>query len=752
MASVELSGGSGSIGHHESWSIRTAATPVCVGDSAGAVGSASVSAHATATTRYAKDNALSIVHPAVGTFEGRVSELSVRGSRADLSAVDVRRRLVADRSVGPTLEALITASFGDEYSESSLGQYLAYASDGSVFITHRNLSLVLKYNAAGELVSTIATSGSGDGQVSSPYGIALDPDGSVWVADGGNRRVQKFTTTDGVTYSYAYKFGSAGTGNGQFGSNSPVGLAVDQSTRAIYAVDPGNNRVQKFTTADSGASYSYSTKWGSSGSANGQFSSPTQIAVDASGNVYVSDAGNNRIQKFNSSGSYTTKWTGSGVIAVHGSSIYVATNSNFYRYSLTGALELDLTGYLVDGFLVRALASNDLHVAVVLRRGDVTNPATRHRGIGILLGKPTLHAVVDYYIRTCDAETPIVWDATDNPEVTFEAWEGNVWAKIKELCPAFGIELAVVDGSYIFRDIGSQSITLGNTTPATLSPTETRSGRQINIGVRNPAANDETVFWDANEQGRTLEVGAGQRITHVLATPHSPIGVLEPVHASSLPVGPGEYYVVDSAGLPLTPTQWADSGAEVIAKVTGIHTLEVTLIGPFNPIDGFTGPFKFATGVEATDTPAFSLVGPGVEVSPRTLELLTGANPETVAQQVAFSVNHPFIDTLERAYNRGVWSANVSSSGDVTVTFDIPVSKLNGLGLTEGAVFESEGSKYRIVEVAWGNLRATITATRHVTLGDVDTAWAGQSIATSDAFWSGYSFADRKIQPLLTER
>src|SRR5690606_3626210 len=103
---------------------------------------------------------------------------------------------------------------------------------------------------------------------------------------------------------------------------------------------------------------------------------------------------------------------------------------------------------------------------------------------------------------------------------------------------------------------------------------------------RNPAANDETVFWDANEQGRTLEVGAGQRITHVLTTPHSPIGVLEPVHASSLPVAPGEYYVVDSAGLPLTPTQWADSGAEVIAKVTGIHALEVTLIGPFNPIDG----------------------------------------------------------------------------------------------------------------------------------------------------------------------
>src|SRR5262245_30897493 len=50
------------------------------------------------------------------------------------------------------------------------------------------------------------------------------------------------------------------------------------------------------------------TKWGSPGSGDGQFSKPAGIAVDGSGNVYVADTGNNRIQKFTNTGTFLTKW------------------------------------------------------------------------------------------------------------------------------------------------------------------------------------------------------------------------------------------------------------------------------------------------------------------------------------------------------------------------------------------------------------------------------------------------------------
>ena len=56
------------------------------------------------------------------------------------------------------------------------------------------------------------------------------------------------------------------------------------------------------------------TSWGSYGSANGQFDSPSDIAVDSSGNVYVVDMSINRVQKFNSDGNFITSWGEHSVI------------------------------------------------------------------------------------------------------------------------------------------------------------------------------------------------------------------------------------------------------------------------------------------------------------------------------------------------------------------------------------------------------------------------------------------------------
>jgi DNA-binding beta-propeller fold protein YncE len=61
----------------------------------------------------------------------------------------------------------------------------------------------------------------------------------------------------------------------------------------VYVADAGNNRIQKFSSSGT-----LITMWGSLGTGNGQFSNPSGVAVDASGNVYVADTFNNRIQVF----------------------------------------------------------------------------------------------------------------------------------------------------------------------------------------------------------------------------------------------------------------------------------------------------------------------------------------------------------------------------------------------------------------------------------------------------------------------
>lgn len=220
------------------------------------------------------------------------------------------------------------------------------------------LALVLLLPATAQTYSYVSqwgTAGTGSGQFNTPYGVALDSSGNVYVCDVANNRIQKFTGTGTFTFSFGNtitpatlrlntpsaiavnsssgivyvtdtnnrriqrydmatgaatatfpRWGSAGTGNGQF--NAPVGIALDSSGN-VYVADTGNNRIQKFD-----ATGTYITKWGAAGTGNGQFNAPTGIVVDSGDNVYVVDRGNNRVQKFSSTGTYITKWgtTGAG--------------------------------------------------------------------------------------------------------------------------------------------------------------------------------------------------------------------------------------------------------------------------------------------------------------------------------------------------------------------------------------------------------------------------------------------------------
>ncbi len=143
--------------------------------------------------------------------------------------------------------------------------------------------------------------GAGNSQFSNPYGICSDEDGNVYVADHGNSRVQKFSSTG----AYVTQWGSGGSGNGQFASD----FAIAYNEGWVYVSDQGNDRVQKFTPTGT-----YVRQWGTSGTGDSQFGWATGIAVDHDGYVYVVDNDLDRIQKFTQFGVFVTKWgtTGTG--------------------------------------------------------------------------------------------------------------------------------------------------------------------------------------------------------------------------------------------------------------------------------------------------------------------------------------------------------------------------------------------------------------------------------------------------------
>ena len=109
-------------------------------------------------------------------------------------------------------------------------------------------------------------------------------------ADDGYETDDSFALLVNRDWVFVAQWGSLGTGNGQF--NLPRGIAV-AADGSVYVADTYNHRVQKFDT--NGA---FVAKWGSSGTGDGQFNLPVGIAVDADGSVYVADTSNNRVQKF----------------------------------------------------------------------------------------------------------------------------------------------------------------------------------------------------------------------------------------------------------------------------------------------------------------------------------------------------------------------------------------------------------------------------------------------------------------------
>ena len=137
------------------------------------------------------------------------------------------------------------------------------------------------------------------------------------------------TSTPIPAGTFIMKFGTPGS----IFSTSPVGrftyprgIALDSSGN-IYVADSGNDRVQKFDSSGN-----FLLAWGTDGSGDGQFRSPSGIAVDASDNVYVTDTANGNVQKFDSSGNFLLKVAGvstpNGVAFDSSGNVYVSDGSN----------------------------------------------------------------------------------------------------------------------------------------------------------------------------------------------------------------------------------------------------------------------------------------------------------------------------------------------------------------------------------------------------------------------------------------
>ena len=197
----------------------------------------------------------------------------------------------------------------------------ALTSSGNIWVSDSSLDRLQEFNEKGEYLTQFGAKGTGAREFKFPFGIAINPSsGNMYVSDYENYRVQEFSSSGTFIRMFGYgvtngksefeictekcQAGLKGSGNsGQFGS--PVGVAIDSSGN-VWVADEFNNRLEEF--AENGT---FLKQFGTKGTEAGQIKQPVGLAYNQ-GNLYVTEAGNQRVQEFTTAGVYVTKFGSEG--------------------------------------------------------------------------------------------------------------------------------------------------------------------------------------------------------------------------------------------------------------------------------------------------------------------------------------------------------------------------------------------------------------------------------------------------------
>jgi tripartite motif-containing protein 71 len=178
---------------------------------------------------------------------------------------------------------------------------VALHGDGSIVIANPEARAIQRYEASGIMRSEIRSADVGAyGQFAEPVGMATGPDGTIYVADRGHDRIQRFTP-DGV---FLAEYGVTGGAPDVLDGPRDVAVAGDGT---VHIADTGNDRVVTYSAGGRQVA-----TWGRPGSGPGDLDQPSGIAVSADGTVYVSDTGNDRVQVYDRTGTFVAAWGGTG--------------------------------------------------------------------------------------------------------------------------------------------------------------------------------------------------------------------------------------------------------------------------------------------------------------------------------------------------------------------------------------------------------------------------------------------------------
>ena len=344
--------------------------------------------------------------------------------------------------------------------------YVAVDGTGNLYVTETSR---LRRISSNGVISTAAGTGtdgmSGDGgpavnaQLNTPCGVAVDRAGTVYIADSGNHRIRRIGL-DGIIATVA---GSGAHGYGRLGDggpatsaelNYPCGVAVDASGN-LYFADTGNHSIRKVSTSGiittvAGTGYGVIFGGDNGPATSADLHSPSDVAVDGAGNLYIADTSNGRVRKVTPDGIITTAagtngfgYSGDGGpatraqlnfpsgLAIDGSgNICIADKSNhrvrFVQVGPAGVLSVTTTSPLTQGpaglvyFQALQATGGSAPYTWAVTSGSLPDGLTLSAG-GYITGTPTAAGSFRFRAQAVDrlgAVAAVTFDLVVSPSIT----------------------------------------------------------------------------------------------------------------------------------------------------------------------------------------------------------------------------------------------------------------------------------------------------------------------------------------------
>jgi sugar lactone lactonase YvrE len=599
---------------------------------------------------------------------------------------------------------------------------VSYDGNGNLYFADANNHVIREVSTTG-IITTIAGSGiegySGDGatataaQLDTPTGVAVDASGNVYIADSHNHRIRKVSGGTITTI--------AGTGTPGFSGDTaaapaaqlslPSAVAVDAGGN-VYIADTNNQRIRKITgttiTTIAGDGEELFAGDGAAASA-AVLDTPTGVAVDASGNVYIADRHNQRVRMITATGTISTI-AGSGTANFSGSFSGDGASASAATLARPSGVSVDSAGniYIADTDNQRIRRISGTTIATVAGSNQQGFGGDGGAAISAILNSPRAAATDTFGNLTIADRLNERLRIAALPTLTFASE---------------GVGTPSVSQSVILANTGSASITVASiaftgsfTTaaggscsaiPITLAPNTSCTQNIAFLPSAPGVANGSVVFGGAGVASQSiLLTGSGtQTTTTVTLTSNiasafagQSITFTATVKPTGMGTPTGSVSFYDGATLIGSSSLTAGSASIAPVLIAGTHTITAVYAGDTS----FTGStsavlsqvvldFNFTL---STTSPSSQTVVPGQPVS-YTFNLLPMGAP-----------------------------------------FTLPVT-LSATGLPPGAT-----ATFTPQVITIGNTTASFTMT-------IQTAATGASRAPSGLFGAGYSNATLALSALL---